>query len=226
MLDRKIPRPRLVAQTRRRPAWSEPSPLGAGFSVEHLPLTAAQFATEFDEMTAPGSNVLLHIGYHKTATTLLQRFVFGNAALGFERWGEDEDWSEGRSRVTSIFVVRGPFDRLTSEELAYLDGLARAAAARDHTFVVSHERLCGYFATGGYDSAAIADRLHSAFPRARVLVVLREQRSMILSAYSQFITDGGALTLRRYLRPPQPSTRRAPFFDAGYYEYDKLISYY
>ena len=68
--------------------------------------------------------------------------------------------------------------------------------------VVSFERFSGNPFSGGYDSKEIADRLVQVFPDARVLVVVREQRSMIVSTYKQYVREGGALPPSKFMLPP------------------------
>lgn len=91
---------------------------------------------------------------------------------------------------------------------------------------MSHERLSGYPPSGGYDRKLIADRLAATFPEARILIVIREQVSVIASMYSQYITDGGHLPLRRFLSTPEPGLGRMPGFRWSFYEFDLLIGYY
>jgi hypothetical protein len=59
-----------------------------------------------------------------------------------------------------------------------------------------------------------------------VLVVIREQRSFIRSMYSQYVTDGGDLPLRRFLEPPEPHICRVPGWDFAFAMYDRLIAHY
>ena len=68
--------------------------------------------------------------------------------------------------------------------------------------VVSFERFSGNPFSGGYDSKEIADRLVRVFPDARVLVIVREQRSMIVSTYKKYVREGGALPPSKFMRPP------------------------
>src|SRR3546814_8368538 len=72
----------------------------------------------------------------------------------------------------------------------------------------------------------IADRLRETFPDARILIVIREQRALIRSMYSQHITDGGTGTLGRFLNRPEPGLGRKPWFDPEVYAFDRLIAYY
>jgi hypothetical protein len=92
--------------------------------------------------------------------------------------------------------------------------------------VISHERLSGYFATGGFDSEAIARRLAAAFPQARVLIIIREQAAMLESFYSQYVSDGGVLPFSKLIRPMSRVLRRAPEFDIDYLCYDNLVGCY
>jgi hypothetical protein len=92
--------------------------------------------------------------------------------------------------------------------------------------VLSAERLCGDMLYGAYDSARIARRLADTFPEARVLVVFREQRQMILSSYRQYVSTGGLLSLEDYLQPPRPRYPHPWPFSPVHFEYDRLIALY
>jgi len=91
--------------------------------------------------------------------------------------------------------------------------------------VLSSERLSGEPHFGGYDSELIADRLAAVFPEARILVVVREQTSMFLSIYKEYIRRGGAASLRQYLAAPSDGYWM-PQFRFEFLEYHRLIGYY
>jgi len=91
--------------------------------------------------------------------------------------------------------------------------------------VLSSERLSGEPHFGGYDSELIADRLAAVFPDARILVVVREQTSMFLSIYKEYIRRGGAASLRQYLAAPGDGYWM-PQFRFAFLEYHRLIRYY
>lgn len=164
--------------------------------------------------------VLLHIGYHKTGSTLLQSAFFSDPAGGFLMP------EAPRHRLLKDFVVPPPyrFDR-TATRRAYEPLLDRAAAL-GKIAVLSHERFSGYPPTGGFDAPIIARRLHRTFSDALVLIVIREQLSHVLSMYSQYVTDGGELSLNDYLGDPDPHLRRVPGFSVEFYRYDGLINDY
>jgi len=165
------------------------------------------------------AKILIHIGYHKTATTWLQQVLFNNTQNGFYT-----PW--GRGQITNDFVKS---DALTFDSLAcrakYDHGISKADT-NDLVATISHERLSGYPATGGFDSKLIADRLFASFGDAIVLIIIREQKNIIRSWYAQYIKDGGSMPLKRFLDQPQENLFRAPLFSRKFYQYDALINYY
>lgn len=163
-------------------------------------------------MTEP----VIHIGYHKTGTTWLQRKLFASAELGYRRirltldgrdlyWAHDFDFDAARCRA----------EMAPKLERCEREGLIP---------VISMMRLSGNPHSGGYDSRTLADRIAAVFPRARVIIVIREQRSMILSTYAQYVKMGGACSLVHYLNPPDDSRR--PGFRFEHLRYDRLIAHY
>jgi hypothetical protein len=166
------------------------------------------------------SKSLIHIGYHKTASTFLQTQLFSREDLGFHRWPEKSE------QVHELFVARNSFQPVSETALSALRDHVAYAESRGLVYVLSHERLSGHPSSGGYDSRLIADRLCGLMPDASVLIIIREQKSMIRSVYSQYITEGGAQSLWRFLNPPNPAIRRVPYFDYSYFEYVSCIQYY
>jgi hypothetical protein len=92
--------------------------------------------------------------------------------------------------------------------------------------VVSNERLSGHPSSGGYDSKEIADRLAAVFPEGKVLIVIREQRSVIQSVYKQYVLAGGPSPFGRFVDAPADPADRVPAFDFRFYEYHHLIRHY
>lgn len=164
--------------------------------------------------------MLIHIGYHKTASTFLQLRVFDSPASGFR-----------------LFPVRDVLPLLVApDRLGFDTGAVRAtltpwrqeAEQAGKVPVLSHERLSGYPASGGFDGAELADRLHATCPGASVLIVVREQDSMLRSFYKQYVRDGGPLSLRRFLtqRPDPVAARRVPGFSLDVFRYERLVRHY
>lgn len=167
-------------------------------------------------MAAP----LIHIGYHKTGSTWLQRNLFVNAAQGYcTPWG----------RLTVIQSDLVTPNALDFHPDAVRDRLAprlEQAGREGLVPVITSERLSGSPHSGGFDSAMLARRLQAVFPEARILIVIREQRSAIRSSYGQYVKEGGAVSLRRYLRPPKQGVARFPAFERSHFRYDRLIRLY
>ncbi len=162
------------------------------------------------------SEPVIHIGYHKTGTTWLQRRLFARADLGYRRIRLLQDGVE-------LYRLHD-FEFDAARCRAGLDPELEACA-RDGTIpVISMERLSGNPHAGGYDSRVLADRILALFPEARVLIGIREQRSMILSCYAQYVKAGGPCSLRRYLHAPQDGRR--PGFRFEHFQYDRLIAHY
>lgn len=161
---------------------------------------------------------LLHIGYHKTGTTWLQRCVFRNAKAGFS-------FVAGGKTLRPAFVEVDPsrFD----PEIARrnFEPKIRKAQARSLVPVLSAERLSGNPHFRSRDNEAIAVRLAAAFPDARVLVGIREQKSMLVSLYKQYVKRGGAASFQRYATTA-PGAQGAPPFPFDYLEYHRLIGHY
>lgn len=173
----------------------------------------SQEISPVDETKFPAP--LVHVGYAKTGSTWLQRVVFANTELGF--------LSIPRLEVLEHFVFT---DIADDNAPGVLQGLAphlNKAAAESLIPVLSHEVLVGDQTQGRYWGRLVGRRLHNVFPDAKILVVLREQRAMVLSSYRQHIRVGGHYTLRQFMS-------REPGFDAhcrpDFLEYHRMISNY
>jgi hypothetical protein len=163
---------------------------------------------------------LVHIGYHKTGTSWLQRFLFRNADTGFHSSGK------GQGTPVTSFVTTRALDFEAEAARADFEPALTAAKKRGLVPVVSLERLAGHPFSGGYDSKELAERLVAVLPDARILCVFREQTSMIASTYKQFVKTGGPSPLDRFLHPPTHRHVRIPQFDMRHFEYDRLLRLY
>jgi len=167
----------------------------------------------------PRTVPLIHIGLHKTGTTWLQNKLFADFDAGFS-----SPWT--REEILEQLILVNPL-RFDPDALrAHLAPGIQRAEAEERVPVLSHERLSGNPHSGGYDRMLVADRLAGALPDARVLIVIREQISMLASTYKQYVREGGACSIRRYLYPPVQGIARIPLFSFGYFDYDELIRCY
>lgn len=167
------------------------------------------------------SSVLIHVGFHKTATSFLQTQFFAETQLGFAQYPR----LSSEQLIHRKLAALSPFDELPRNTINELREFAHNAAKKGILAVISHERLSGYPASGGYDSKLILDRIKQIFPHAKILIIIREQISLIQSVYGQIITDGGSYSLRDFLSSLEPEIMRIPQFRLSFYEFDKYINY-
>lgn len=163
---------------------------------------------------------LVHIGYHKTGTSFLQRRVFCDESSGFSMIAGSPQ-GEG-----PVFVGRNPFGFDAQAVRDDLMPKIRQAHARNLVPVISYERLSGSPYAGGFDSRQTADRIVQTLPEARILIVIREQASMLGSIYKQYVRRGGAAALEQFVSPPLGGASGMPTFRFDFYEYHRLVGYY
>ncbi len=176
----------------------------------------------------PDARVLVHIGLHKTGTTWLQQHFFSCEAYGF--WSPLEAGASAKERVKAVgrMFLRDGRGRLIADEVFDATRLReRLSAYRvpdGLCAVTSAQRLSGHPLSNGFDRAAICRRIKDVFPNARILMVIREQRAMILSSYMQYLHRGGRHSLRFCVNPPWD--HRLPVPDLQFWKYDRLIAMY
>lgn len=159
--------------------------------------------------------MLLHIGYHKTGTSWLQRHLF-TPACG---WAPVD-----RVIGKEALVYPNPLDWTPEYAHRLMEPALAAVEAPGLVPVLSDERLSGTPHTGGFDSLLVAERLFRTWPGAKVLIVVREQRAMVVSAYRQYIAAVGSASLDAYLDPPR--NRKYPMFSWSHFAYDRLVGAY
>jgi len=159
---------------------------------------------------------LVHIGYHKTASSWLQQAFFPALADSVALFEHPLLWEELMLPSGLVFNV--------SRCKEYLRQLSSDARSTGKLCVYSSERLSGNPHSGGYDAAEMANRVCEVFERPRILVVVREQRSILQSNFKQYIRMGGTCTLEEYLTPPWDG--RVPHFRLDNFCYHHLLDYY
>ena len=165
--------------------------------------------------------MLIHIGYHKTGTTWLQDHVFNNPSKGFV-----SRWTVQSGEAIEYFVLKHPLRYDPNEvRLAFQKSYGDAS---DVCPVISHEDLCGYPNSGRFNSVGfnICERMHQAFPDAKVLIVVREQKSMLLSLYREYIRADGEASIEGFLGTGQERTGYPPVCRLDRLEYHLLVSRY
>jgi hypothetical protein len=159
--------------------------------------------------------ILLHVGYHKTGTTWLQRDFF------IEKYGYTQIASH--EEVSERVVDADEFDRRAEPLRALI--AERARRVEDRTVpVISSETLCGNPFYGGTGATTYARTLAEAVPDARVLITVREQFRMLTSVYMQYISRGGTKRPEAFfLEGNAPGYAR---FSAAHFRYHRLVRLY
>lgn len=169
----------------------------------------------------PGCELLIHIGLHKTGTTWLQNRVFSQPKFGFS-----SPWGRMASVAVREFVRVDPlgFDARTSAEV-FRSG-REDALAEGLVPVISHEALSSRPIRGHYYAPVVADRLHQVFPDARIVIGIREQRSMLLSLFRQHVRMGGRECLQYFIGTGEEPVGWGPICSLEFLYYDRIVDYY
>ena len=158
---------------------------------------------------------LIHIGYHKTATTWMQRQLFV-PAHGYHQIATHEDVFE--YMVEPHGLVFSPSS--IQERIA----AAYTSMAEDQVPVISSEILSGHPFFGGRESDIYAARLAQIAPDARILVSIRAQMKILPSVYMQYLLRGGTMRYTDFFSGENPLGFFR--FSPDHFKYDRLIGLY
>ena len=159
--------------------------------------------------------LLIHIGYHKTATTWMQRLLF-MPAHGYHQLA---DHDQVFKHVTAPHGLR--FD---PEPMRQLISEAMTSVPNTGIPVVSSELLSGNMFFGGRESEVYAERLKTIAPEARILISIRSQMQLLPSVYMQYVSRGGTMPYRQFFESPIPLGYFG--FDPDHFAYDRLVAFY
>lgn len=157
---------------------------------------------------------LIHIGYPKCMSSWLQKHFF------HEKYGFSTVLNPMECQLS---IINTPPFRYTPATAARL--------MADHTPqnpelvpVITSEALSGNMYCGGYNSQQLAHRLHALAPDAHILIMIREQKSLIRSLYKSWVLWGMPHSINRILNPLTPEL--APQFNLEYICFDGIVEYY
>ena len=161
--------------------------------------------------------LLIHAGYHKTASSWFQKELFEEND-GFERVATGLE-------LGKKIVQPDWFDFDPGKVRAQFMPRIETARGRGRVPVISSERFTGNPHSGGYDADRIAKRLSKVFPEAKVWYNIREQISMIKSCYKQYLKIGGVASAKEYIHGDRYMSRY-PCFRCKNFEYHRLFGYF
>jgi hypothetical protein len=162
-------------------------------------------------------SLLIHAGYHKTASSWFQEEFFDKHD-GFERAADGLELSR--------MIVRPDAFQFEVEKVRNtLLPRIKNIRSQGKTPVLSSERFTGNPHSGGYDVDRIVDRLGQLFPGSKIWYNVREQSSIITSCYKQYVKIGGVATLEQYIEGPKEHAR-FPWFRLQNFKYHILLKYF
>lgn len=149
---------------------------------------------------------LIHIGYHKTGTTWLQKNIFTHPERSFNpvipknlklKRNSKQAKSFGRNLLNPyLFSNEFKFDVHYLKNLLFSD----YTISENLVNVVSSEALSGVGRKSFIGGIENCERIKEIFPKAKILIGIREQRSMIKSTYFQYLRMGGTLPPAKYFK--------------------------
>ena len=140
----------------------------------------------------PSAHPLIHVGFYKTASSWMQQFLF-KQEYGFTV-------AMNPVEVQISLIEPRPFRFNPEQALGLYQGRLEGSDPLS-TPVISVESLSGGLLNAGYDAKQNADRLRATFPEAKILLVTREQKSLLRSLYKSMVTWGNPFGISRLLEP-------------------------
>lgn len=156
---------------------------------------------------------ILHIGYHKTATSWFQQELYPAVT--------NADFVP-RRKVREVFLRPRPFEFDPEEARGAL------VTGRERRLVICEEELSGNIHVGGLHGCGTVEyarRLNATFPEAVVVLFRRELVSHVASCYRQYVKRGGTRSPDAYVFPGTHPHRR-PSFSLGHFDARRLAGYY
>lgn len=163
---------------------------------------------------------VVHIGYHKTATTWFQKAFYPMVE---------------NARFIPRAVARDAFLDDTAFRFDPAEAAAKLGLNDGEAVTLCEEGLSGYLHNGGlagHLSKEMAHRIKAVLPDARIVVFIRSQPAIIAASYQQYVRGGGTFSFRRYafgdlyLRGARREIAKSPRFTFDHFDYLPLIAHY
>lgn len=131
------------------------------------------------------ARLLLHIGYHKTATSWMQQRLFVHEHGYHQIARHREVWDNVVAPHGLLFDPRAMRAVISEGMRGVPSGMVP---------VISSEILSGHPFFGGMGSDDFARRLKAIAPDARILISIRSQMRILTSVYMQYLLRGGTMS--------------------------------
>jgi len=164
--------------------------------------------------------LLLHVGFVKCASSWLQQRVF-LPDLGFA-----VPWKSMDNTVITKIVTPHPRRFRPNQVGEEFQEALQSTCPTDGVPVISCETLVGNPILGQFHGHEVAERLHAVFPKARVLICIREQVSMLFAIWAEYIRRGGVWGIDRFVGLARPRQGYGPICRLDHLEYDLILAEY
>lgn len=144
---------------------------------------------------------LIHIGFHKTGTSFLQKKLFAGNIPGLTPIVpyNFDGISNGKSaKLFGAEIIREVAGNVRPNIEQLKEKLNNYKLPSEGYNVISNEALSGIGKLSFAEKSTIQKTLSNLFPDSKILIGIREQRSWIESLYYQYLRMGGTLSPRRY----------------------------
>ena len=141
------------------------------------------------------SNIFLHVGLHKTASTFFQTEIF--------------PYFENTTCITRPYTQQSRgFNKLQFADNTIYNPEdfkleLKQILEKNSNTLISDELLSGIPDLNYLNRSLIADRLSKLFPEGEILIFLRGQKDILLSLYNQYIKMGGTEPINKYIWLPK-----------------------
>ena len=165
----------------------------------------------------PNASCLVHIGFYKSASTWLQKRYF-TETYGFERV------MDSLQLQLDVLAPQGENYQAEVIRTELADAFAQVQQ-RGLCPVISSEGLSGDLVRGGHTQADLAKRMGEVLGDSpRILLVVREQRQLLRSAYKTLVYFGESRPVEKLLQPLAGD--EAPRFHPQFLCFDRLVKMY
>ncbi len=174
-----------------------------------------------DTGASSSTPLLIHVGFAKCASSWLQ------ARLFLREHGFVEPWPNRENRIIEDLVLPRArrFDAQGIRQ-RFQESLAQQSLVEGEIPIITSEVLVGDPILGVFHGDETARRLHTSFPEARILMCIREQASMILSCWGEYVRRGGLQNLSGYAGFGERRQGYTPILRRDFLEYDLTYQTY
>jgi len=161
--------------------------------------------------------LLIHIGYHKTASSFWQRRVFQSNGLNLL----------DRKEAQEVLLALSPYEFKAEK----FDKWLESRLVSDKLNVLSDEEFSGNIHTAGNGRSITYETIERIsgieVADVYVLVFIRDQIDMIDSCYRQYVKKGGTTSFINYINPEKKGRlrHRFPGFSLSHFKYDDVIEH-